>query len=447
MDYKSFLSNAVSVVPSKRQKKWFDTEFYAFVHFTVNTYTGLEWGNGDEDPKIFDPYDLDCDEWVKAVKSAGMKGIVLTAKHHDGFCLWQTETTEHSVKNSNWKNGKGDVVRECAEACRRGGIGFGIYLSPWDRNSKYYGTDKYNDIYAAQLTELLTGYGELFIVWQDNACGEGENGKKQVYDFERFNALIRKYQPGAVIFNDFGPDVRWCGNEAGKARPSEWSVVPSELCYRAENQTSGALVDGSLDGMYCTDKDIGVLSNIQYSKGLVFAPSEFDMSIRKGWFYHENEEPHSLDRLFETYISTVGHNACLNLNIPPMPSGRFDPRDIKRLSELGEKLRKEFGEPTKAEFKKVYEEECGKCVYEASFSNRDVSYVVLSEDLEKGQRIESFKVRRSRCDQFALYCGLTVGNKQICPMPKSPRAKGLDKLYIEITSTRGEVFLKDIVLY
>jgi len=446
MTYEKFMENAVSVVPSQRQKRWFDMEMYAFVHFTVNTYTGLEWGNGDESPAIFNPTELDCDEWVSSVKLAGMKGMILTAKHHDGFCLWQTDTTEHSVKSSPWKDGKGDVVRECAEACRRGGIKFGVYLSPWDRNSKLYGTPEYNDLYAAQLTELLTRYGDIFMVWQDNACGEGENGKKQVYDFDRFNAIVRKYQPDAVIFNDFGPDVRWCGNEAGRPRASEWAVVPGELCSRCEKQTEGALVEGSLAGIYCMDKNVGCFDNIKYSKGLVFAPSEYDMSIRKGWFYHPEQEPHSLDRLFETYLGTVGHNACLNLNIPPMPSGRFDERDIERLREFGEKLKAEFGSPVEADVRKISEEACGKCMYEITFPTMDVKYVTLSEDLSKGQRIESFKIRRTPDELIMMYSGLTVGHKQICPMPRSARSRGLSRLYIEITSTRGETFIDKITV-
>ena len=207
-DFQTFLKQAANVRPSQRQMQWFNTEFYAFVHFSPNTYTGLEWGTGKEDPAIFNPTELDCDQWVSAIKSAGMKGMVLTAKHHDGFCLWPSAYTEHSVKNSPC--GK-DIVKEAAQACRRGGIKFGFYLSPWDRNCALYGTPEYNDYYCNQLTELLTGYGDIFCVWFDGACGEGPNGKKQVYDFDRYIALIRQYQPDAVIFNDGGPDIRWVG--------------------------------------------------------------------------------------------------------------------------------------------------------------------------------------------------------------------------------------------
>lgn len=343
IDFGSFLEKAGRVVPTERQLRHLrETPFYAFVHFSPNTYTGLEWGTGKEDPAIFNPTELDCDSWVEAIKSAGMKGAVITAKHHDGFCLWQTETTEHSIKNSPYKNGKGDIVREFADACRRGGIKFGFYLSPWDRNCELYGTDAYNDFYRAQLTELLTNYGDVFHVWFDGACGEGPSGKKQVYDFESYFELVRKYQPNATVFKDEGPDIRWCGNESGSARAAEWAVVPWELCYFCEKQTEGKLFDGELKHIYNSDKDIGTLENIMYSSGLVFCPSEIDMSIRPGWFYHPEEEPHSLERLFNTYLRSVGGNTTFNLNIPPMPNGKFDQRDIVSLKELGDKIRSSF---------------------------------------------------------------------------------------------------------
>ena len=445
MEFKEFLKSAASVKPSARQMNWFDTEFYAFVHFTVNTYTDLEWGLGDEPESIFNPYDLNCDEWVEAVKSAGMKGLVLTAKHHDGFCLWPSAYTEHSVKNSPWKDGKGDVVRECAEACKRGGIKFGVYLSPWDRNSKYYGTDAYNDYYCNQLTELLTNYGELFMVWFDGACGEGPNGKKQVYDFDRYIALIRKYQPNACIFNDHGPDVRWCGNEAGQARRAEWAVVPTELCYRCDIQTGpGPLVEGAdLSFMYNSDQNIGELNNIMYSKGLGFAGSEIDVSIRPGWFYHEKEEPHSLDRLFRTYINSCGANTSFNLNVPPMPSGRFDPRDIQRLKELGELLENSFGESKKVPCKvtKIDTGSDTQCKYEIELPEEtDVRFVELREDLAAaGQRIESFRIYG---DDGCKYYDYTVGHRRLCWMKTKTK-----KLILHITSARDEVVLRDISVY
>lgn len=444
MEFKEFLKSAASVKPSARQMNWFDTEFYAFVHFTVNTYTDLEWGLGDEPESIFNPYDLNCDEWVEAIKSAGMKGLVLTAKHHDGFCLWPSAYTEHSVKNSPWKDGKGDVVRECAEACRRGGIKFGVYLSPWDRNSKYYGTEEYNDYYCNQLTELLTNYGELFMVWFDGACGEGPNGKKQVYDFDRYIALIRKYQPNACIFNDYGPDVRWCGNEAGQARRAEWAVVPTDFCYRCEVQTGpGPLADGAdLSFMYNSDQNIGELNNIMYSKGLGFAGSEIDMSIRPGWFYHEKEEPHSLDRLFRTYINSCGANTSFNLNVPPMPSGRFDPRDIQRLKELGELLENSFGESKKVPCKvtKIDTGSDTQCKYEIELEEEtDVRFVNLMEDLTQGQRIESFRIYN---ENGCIYHDYTVGHRKLCWLNTKSK-----KLTLYITSARDTVVMRDISVY
>ena len=442
MDYTEFMKAAAHVKPSARQMAWYDTEFYAFVHFTVNTYTDLEWGLGNEDEKIFNPYDLSCDEWVEAVKSAGMKGLVLTAKHHDGFCLWPSKYTEHSVKNSPWKNGQGDVVRECAEACRRGGIKFGVYLSPWDRNSKYYGTPEYNDYYCSQLTELLTNYGELFMVWFDGACGEGPNGKKQVYDFERYIALIRKYQPNACIFNDHGPDVRWCGNEAGQARREEWAVVPSELCFRSEVQTGPGPLEGDLSFLYNSDQEIGELGRILYSKGLVFTGAEIDMSIRPGWFYHANEEPHSLDRLFRTYVNSCGANTSFNLNVPPMPSGRFDPRDIARLKELGEALENAFGESKKVPVT-VTRIDTGSDT-QAKFEIRlpektSVRFVNLMENIAEGQRIESFRLlANGQC----IYNGHTVGHRKLCWVNAE-----CDALTLFITGARDTVDMREIGVY
>ena len=220
------LEKAARVVPSERQLRWQALEFQAFVHFGMNTFTDREWGEGTEDPKLFNPTDLDANQWVEAVQAAGIRGLIVTAKHHDGFCLWPSRFTEHSVKNSPWKEGKGDVVGEVAAACRKAGLAFGVYLSPWDRHEPSYGdSPRYNEHFKNQLRELLTNYGEISEVWFDGACGEGPNGKRQVYDWAGYFTLIRELQPGAVI-SIMGPDARWIGNEAGVTRESEWSVIP-----------------------------------------------------------------------------------------------------------------------------------------------------------------------------------------------------------------------------
>lgn len=431
-DFQVFLHDASHVVPSRRQMDWFDTEMYAFVHFTVNTYTGLEWGLGNEPESIFNPVDLDCDQWVEAVKAAGCRAMVLTAKHHDGFCLWPTKTTEHCIRNSPFREGKGDIVKELSEACRRGGLKFGFYLSPWDRNQPCYGTDEYNDFYKAQLTELLTGYGDIFMVWLDGACGEGPGGRRQVYDFDGYIDLVRKYQPGACIFYDKGPDVRWCGNEAGVSRQAEWAVVPHELCHYAAKQTDGAVLPGGLEGIYNDRPDLGSMPNILRAQGLCFCPAEVDMSIRPGWFYHEQEEPHSLDRLFKTYLGSVGNNACFHLNVPPMPNGRFDERDVRRLKELGDKIRTELGTPVPAQIETLENETIEIRLPE----KMRVKYVELAEDIRFGQQVENFSVGAWSDETKGIrqhYHGYTIGHKKICPVRFET-----DRVYITITATRGE---------
>ncbi len=422
---------AAHVVPSARQLAFMQQPFYAFVHFSPNTYTGLEWGTGQEDPAIFNPAELDCDQWVAAIKSAGMTGLVLTAKHHDGFCLWQTQTTCHSVRSSPWQNGQGDVVREAAEACRRGGIRFGVYLSPWDRHCPLYGTDQYNDYYKAQLTELLTGYGELFYVWFDGACGEGPNGKRQTYDFDGYIDLIRKYQPNACIFHESGPDIRWIGNESGTSRDSEWMAVPHELCFRAAQQTEHG-TPGDLSGISCTWPDLGSDEVIAKSRGLAFCPAETDMSIRPGWFYHTKEEPHPLARLQQTYLTSVGGSSTFNLNVPPMPSGRFDPRDVQRLQELGSWIRSTFGTNLAAASPVITEEAGGIQQFRVTLPEAaSVRYITLMEDAAKGQRTVRFSIL---ADGAVRYRGTTIGTRRICDLGE---AYGLQNLTVRIDECRG----------
>lgn len=455
----NFLKEAAGVVPSQRQLMWYGTGFYAFIHFGVNTFTDKEWGDGKEPESIFDPKKLDCRQWAQAVKDAGMKGMILTAKHHDGFCLWPSKYTEHSVKNSPCGR---DVVKEAAQACREAGLRFGVYLSPWDRNSRYYGTPEYNDYYCNQLEELLTGYGELFCIWFDGACGEGPEGRKQEYDFPRYIGLIRKYQPGAVIFYDKGPDVRWCGNEAGSSRVSEWAVVPGELCAMAPVQTgAGPLAgEGDLSYMYNTDHFIGGMCSILYSKGLSFVPAEVDTSIRPGWFWHSQEEPKPLRKLFHIYLGSVGGNACLNLNIPPNRDGLLDERDVARLKELRSLLDQELGHPLDITVEKKSSGYATQPEYLVTLAKpvSKVKYVELEEDIAKGQRVENFRIETVSPDgnQFPLFQGTTIGNRKICALtdPFAEQNKLLDdsgdkidRLLVKVTAARDEVFLKSIRVF
>jgi len=304
-------------IPSPRQMAWQRREVIGFVHFTVNTFSDREWGLGTEDPSIFDPTELDAGQWVGALASAGAKMVILTAKHHDGFCLWPSALTDHSVKSSPWRDGKGDVVRELSEACAAEGLDFGVYLSPWDRHEPSYGSGQaYNDYYVAQLTELLTGYGPIKEVWFDGACGEGPNGKRQVYDFARFWGTVRDLAPEAVMFSDAGPDVRWVGNESGYSADESWSTV--DRCRwgvgaNNQHQTSG------------------------HEGGADWLPPETDVSIRPGWFYHSTEDNRvkSLEKLLDIYYNSVGLNSVLLLNVPPDQRGLVHENDVARLAEFG----------------------------------------------------------------------------------------------------------------
>ena len=279
-------------------------------------------------------------------------------------------------------------------------------------------------------------------MWFDNACGEGPNGKKQVYDFDGYIELIRKYQPNACIFNDYGPDTRWIGNESGTARYEEWMVVPHELCFRAEKQTDGPLTEGSLNGIYNTWGDLGSQELIRYSRGLAFCPSEVDMSIRPGWFYHPEEEPHSLERLMRTYMTSVGGSALFNLNIPPMPSGRFDPRDVQRLKEFGDALKEAFGQELSVPHTVAREDVSEtQCVFRIDFAEETaVNYIALREDISQGQRVERFVIES---DGSRLTDGTTVGNLRICPL-KGAKTRQL-KLWI--VAARDHVPSLDIRLY
>ena len=304
--------------PSPAQLAWQREQLAMFVHITVNTFTDREWGDGSEPPSIFDPRKLDARQWARTAKECGFRSMILTAKHHDGFCLWPTKTTRHSVASSPWRGGKGDLVGEFADACRAEGLGMGLYLSPWDRNARIYGEGKaYDDFYIEQLTELLTGYGPVVEVWFDGANGEGPGGKRQAYDWARIHRTVRELQPGAVMFSDAGPDVRWIGNETGSAGSTCWSSVDPARVPRAgadDPWTGEALQQGD-------------------PYGTTWRPGETDVSIRPGWFWHAEQDAkvRSADNLFGLYFTSVGRNSKLLLNVPPTRDGLFHERDVESL--------------------------------------------------------------------------------------------------------------------
>ena len=457
------------IVPHKRQFYFQQLEFYAFIHFTVNTFTDREWGDGKESPLIFDPKKLDAEQWVKAVKSAGMKGLILTCKHHDGFCLWQTEYTKHSVTSSPWKNGQGDVVKETAEACKKHGIKFGVYLSPWDMNCPLYGQGKaYDDFFVGQLTELLTNYGDIFSVWFDGACGEGPNGKKQYYDWERYYSVIRKLQPDACI-SVCGPDIRWCGNEAGHTRVSEWSIVPERvkdseiISEKSQHEDDEEFRRRRVDAR---DGDLGSRAVLENEDKLIWYPAEVNTSIRPGWFWHEseNDKVRSLDGLIHIYNNSVGGNATFLLNIPPTRDGLLHENDVKRLTELGEYIKNAFGtnllekaalssdsgniEAARIDgYDDFYIADKGRYTAEISAewnSPVTIGCIVLKENILCSQRVESFTVEAELDGDFIeVYQGTVIGYKRIVPLKNTVTSR----VRIKITDSRTEPTLAFIGIY
>lgn len=334
----SIIEKASRVAPSDRQVAWQELEFTMFAHFGMNTFTNREWGQGTEDPALFNPTAFDAGQWVRVAREAGMKMIILTAKHHDGFCLWQTDYTKHCVKSSPWMGGKGDVVGAVAKACQEAGMKFGVYLSPWDRHEQTYGTEQYNDYFVNQLTELLTRYGTVDEVWFDGACGEGPNGKRQVYDWMRFYSTVRKLQPKATIAV-MGPDVRWVGTESGYGRPTEWSVVPYQS--GSTDKIAAASQQAPTDGVFIPtgdmmQQDLGSRSKIIQAPALIWYPSEVDVSIRPGWFYHSAEDDlvKTPEKLLDIWFASVGQNSLLLLNVPPDQRGLIHENDAAALKEF-----------------------------------------------------------------------------------------------------------------
>ena len=429
------------LVPTPQQLEWQQMEFTAFLHFGMNTFTGNEWGNGKDSPELFNPSELDCEQWVKALKDGGFKMALITAKHHDGFCLWPTATTEYSVKNSPWKDGKGDVVRELREACDKYGMKFGVYLSPWDRNAECYGdSPAYNKFFIEQLTELLSNYGEVHEVWFDGACGEGPNGKKQVYDWTAILAKIRELQPKAVTAI-MGDDVRWVGNEGGMGRDTEWSAtVMAPGSYTHKNAAMETL------GINNMSKDLGSRELIAKAQEAYWYPSEVDVSIRPGWFYHaeQDERVRSLANLVNIYYRSVGCNSVLLLNIPPDRRGLIHEIDVQRIKELSDYIAKTFAENQVAEGGKLWQVKAGESKEYDVNKGALVNTFLIQEDIAQGQRVEDFlvEVYNNGVWQYAAD-GTTIGYKRLLRFSDCQP----EKIRVTIRGSRGVANIKNVGLY
>ncbi len=394
-------------LPTPSQLAWQQDELAMFLHFGVNTFTDREWGDGTESPEIFAPTALDARQWARKARAAGFHTMVLTAKHHDGCCLWPTATTRHSVAASPFRNGGGDVVREFVDACRAEQLKVGLYCSPWDRNSPAYGDSaRYNLQYWAQLTELLTRYGPVHEVWFDGANGEGPNGKRQVYDWPATFALVRRLQPEAVIFSDAGPDIRWIGNERGSAGDPNWSTVDPD-----------AVPFPGADGP-------NIIDSLQHGhpEGSVWRPGETDTSIRPGWFYHPAEDGRvrSVDELVDLYFTSVGRNSKLLLNVPPTRAGLLHTTDVAQLSEMRRRLDLLFGQDLTAgrhpEWRQVGERG-GELLIDLGRTTR-IGILELAEEIALGQVVSRYRVEGNDGTRWrTLSTGATIGYKKLDRIP------------------------------
>jgi alpha-L-fucosidase len=418
-------------VPTKEHLAWHEKEFYLFIHFGPNTFTDKEWGDGKEDPTVFAPTQLDCNQWVRVAKLAGAKGIILTAKHHDGFSLWPSKYSTHTVRESKWLDGKGDVVKMLSDACKKGGIEMGVYISPWDRNHPDYGTPKYNDIYISTMKELLTGYGKFFELWWDGANGEGPNGKKQEYTFRRFEDSAFKFQPQLMIFSDIGPSIRWCGNERGIIGNTNWNLLDTAGFYRGHGgPPEDTLNQGNVNGK-------------------LWIPAEADVSIRPGWFYHakEDNKVKSPNALFNLFLKSVGNGGNLLLNVPPDRRGLFNEADSASLVGFAALREKAFKTNLFAGLKPAVKTTAGLPTLTYTFSKpTKLNAVVLQELIEHGQRVKNFTIesKESATGNFVkIYDGTTIGRKKIATFDPI----NTTSIKITITDAKAEVLLKPSAAY
>ena len=441
--------------PTPQQIEWQRMEMNMFCHFGPNTFTGAEWGDGTEAEDLFNPSDLDCRQWARTAKAAGFKGIIITAKHHDGFCLWPNPVSKHTVRESSWLDGQGDVLKELSEACAEEGLKFGVYISPWDRNDPHYGTPEYNNVFVKTLDSVLGGaYGPVFEQWFDGANGEGPNGKKQEYDWPLFNETVIRHQPHAVIFSDVGPGCRWVGNEKGYAGRTNWSTL------NAEGFTPGK---GAPSGKSLNEGD---------SDGNAWIPAETDVSIRPGWFWKasENDKVKSLQQLLKIYYESVGRNSLLLLNVPPDSRGRIHEADSARLVEWKAALDRIFAVNLAEGGSITADSRRGKAFAESALLDEDYhrywavpddvltpsftltlpkertfNRIVLQEYIPLGQRVAAFEVEVLGADgQWQQVASeSTIGYKRILLIPTVTTSA----VRVHITEADACPVLNSIALY
>ncbi|HWB25961.1 MAG TPA: alpha-L-fucosidase [Chitinophagaceae bacterium] len=438
-------------VPTQRQLQWENLDFYLFTHFGPNTFTDLEWGKGTEHEEVFNPTQLDCRQWCRIAKAAGAKGIIITAKHHDGFCLWPSKYSTHTVAQSKWKDGKGDVLKELSDACKEYGLKLGIYLSPWDRNHPKYGTAEYNQVFINMMKEVVSRYGPLFEFWWDGANGEGPNGKKQVYEWHKFEATMRSIAPNTPVFSDIGPDIRWVGNERGFAGKTNWNLLDTAGFTRGAGAPSqDTLNQGNINGHN-------------------WIPAECDVSIRPGWFYHasEDDKVKTPQELFDLYLKSVGRGANLLLNVPPDRRGLINEHDSAALMGF-RKLREESFERNLlnsaaltytandvAHATSLLNDKDNKTFVAVPFNDlsgikatfktpQKINCIVLQEPIQMGQRVISFSITFKKDGKTtSIIDGTTIGKKRILTFPETDA----DEFVINILSAKAMPLISEVGAY
>lgn len=441
----------VGPLPTKEQVAWSDMEFYLFIHFGPNTFSGKEWGEGNEAASSFNPSALDCRQWCRIAKAAGAKGIIITAKHHDGFCLWPSKYSTHTVAQSKWQNGQGDVLKNLSDACKEYGLKMGVYLSPWDRNHPAYGTDEYNVVFENMMKEVVKNYGPFFEFWWDGANGEGPNGKKQNYDWHAFEETLRNVAPHTIAFSDIGPDARWAGNEKGFAGETNWNLLDTAGFKRGEGAPpTDTLQQGNVFGKN-------------------WIPAECDVSIRPGWFYHASEDNlvKTPAELLNLYLKSVGRGANLLLNVPPDERGLINEKDSAALMGF-KKLRDESftnnvlvnalfsfnvnGISNKNPLLSDHDENTfikpgigNDSGFTFTFEKPGMlNCIELQEPISNGQRVRSFSINLKLADgSMQEILGTTIGHKRLLTFPKAM----VQSFSVVIHSSKSDPLISEVKAY